>query len=248
MESHSDEKTTSRRSFAKSVVAILASVPLASTLVNAQRRRKPVKDAGGKVNPSSTAGAQRTTKKIDVNEHDTPPPLLIMQGSCVVEIGAEGDTVGLPQNTSGRHKYRVRPKGLPPAARKIYMAHIKVVTGSGDKIFQYDNDSLQNPLEVSISLVDGESLNISTENDKFLIDVKNTKKLDVMGLEQSMNPLKRKRFRYMNTSNGAQHLIKSVKVSVRSVDLFEVELPDPTNPMTPGAGMEFKVMIWWDEA
>lgn len=194
--------------------------------------------------------AQRATPVVqrDRNDHDTPPPVIVTEGSCIFEVSAEGDTLPAPANAgTNRRHYNIPPKkdstGHPSG--NIYLAHVKIVDGSGEMIFRFDN-TLKQAVDVIIRDDDNDELKLSAVGTKFVVDVKRTKKIAPRSggvVEPSMNPLKRVRFRYMNDAAGnPERRMKFVTVSIRDVILYQLDLDSLRS-----RGEELKVMIWWEE-
>jgi len=237
MKNHKDAITSaSRRGFAKSAIAVLAALPFFSALTNAQGTRG--RRRGGRSERQSGAMQRVYT---DRNEHDTPPPVLLMSGSCIFETESENDFSQQPDDSGGgnRRKYKIKPKGN---LGDIKLAHVKILDGSGEMLFRFDNKFSQ-PLEVTINLDDREQMKLSAMADRLIVDLKKTKKLAMKMGELSMNPGKRDRFRYMDDpASGKDPAIKSVNVSVRGVTLDEIELDK-----LKSKGEELKVMLWWEK-
>lgn len=239
MENHSDEKTNaSRRRFTKSIAAAAAALPLVSTLAGAQD--------GPRAGAAQRTDAQPQDRTPELrqhrNEHDTPPPVLVMSGSCILEIAADGDTVGPKDDSGGRRKYRVTPKDI---TGNFYLAHVKVVDGSGEMLFRLDNTTAD-PVEVILALSDTKEVRLAAEGGKLLIELEKTKKFDKkvgdppMSAGTSRN--KRTRFRYMDDAPGsAEPDIKFVRVFRKGRQLFDLELDTLRSH-----GEELKVMLWWE--
>ena len=240
MDNHSDEKTNaSRRRFAKSIVSAAAALPLLSVLTNAQSERGRRRRAG-RTEPSERRGARGLER--DRNDHDTPPPVLVMQGSCIFEVAAMGDSIGPPDNSGQRRKYRVTPKNV---TGNIFFPHVKVVTGSGEMLYRFDNDNLKLPVEVALILGDGREMRLSAEGSRLLVETEKTKKLGVKSGDLSMSPAtssnRRARFRYMDdTADSGEHDIKFVRIFIGGMLDLNLELDD-----LPKDGEELKVMLWW---
>jgi len=243
MENYSNEKTmASRRGFAKSIVAAIAALPFVSALTNAQGNQR----RGKGVRRPDRDAPRRLTQRMyrDRNEHDTPPPVLLMQGSCIFEVSAENNDIGQPVNTTSTHKkYKIKPKknssGEPDGP--IFLAHIKIVDGSGEMLFRYDN-YLKDSIVVSVTLADGELMKLSAVNDKLEVDLKKTRKLGMKLNDTSMNA-KRTRFRFMDdTTGGNEYAIKLVEVTIRNVKVYSLYFEDLT-----WDSEETKLMMWWEK-
>src|SRR5205085_9023691 len=125
------------------------------------------------------------------SEHNTPPPTLISEGSLIIEV-TNADPLGslpIPQPTGNRRKSLIKPTPYPggaPVPQRIYIAHLKVVDGSGDLLFVLDNTfsrDKQTPVEVTGTIRKRNTPNtftchLTVEADSFAIDVPNGKKID----------------------------------------------------------------------
>ena len=70
-------------------------------------------------------------------EHDTPPPFIFMEGSCIIEV-PHFDPATQPLNTifvPHQGGVVITTVGEP------FLAHVKVVDGSGEMLFRFDNNA-----------------------------------------------------------------------------------------------------------
>lgn len=175
------------------------------------------------------------------NEHDTPPPVLFMQGSCIVEIGF----------FEGEDLEQVRRFGLHPLFEEVdgvFIAHVKVVDGSGDMLFHFDNNN-KDPLEIAFRLVDeqghyaGEVI-FSSVDGGIEVSVPAGKKFDGKENDSPMNR-HRVRFRCMREESTEEFNISGVIVAKSaasgSIPLYAVAFADLRSK-----GMELKVMLWFE--
>ncbi|HEX8632698.1 MAG TPA: hypothetical protein VF703_00950 [Pyrinomonadaceae bacterium] len=236
MENHSDQTAaTSRRSFAKSVAAVVAALPFAPALVNAQGSQQPRRQE-----PKTTP----VRVLDDRNEHDTPPPVVVIQGSCIFEVAAAQDSIGNHDDSGNRRKYRIAPKNMNS---NIYIAHVKIADGGGEMLFRYDNDAHKKPLGVAVTLSDEREMNISAQGNRLEVELEKAKKLAVKSGDLTSSPStsqnRRARFRYMDNGGNDDHYIKSLRVFTNNVTLYQLDLSDLKQN-----GEELKMMIWWGRA
>jgi hypothetical protein len=103
-------KDTSRRNFGKQMAGAFAALPLVSLLTDqrtlAQTKEKP-----------------RSREQIDTT-HDTPPPVVIADGSLIIESEQAFD----PPSGSGPYLYR--GSGTPQ------IAHVRILHDNGDKLYE----------------------------------------------------------------------------------------------------------------
>ena len=156
-----DQETLSRRGFAKSAGAAFAALLLASVLAQAQTRQTQP--------PAQTAPTPPQAAREDRNEHDTPPPLLIGNGSVLVETVADFDLV---QDSGSDRRHHIRAK--TGSNQKIFAAHVKVVDGSGEVLYRYDFDprdtsNTRYRFQIAATLTNGARL---TLNSSSLVDVR----------------------------------------------------------------------------
>jgi hypothetical protein len=207
-------KKTSRRSFGRQITGALATLPLASLVT------------------SPSASAQTS--------HDTPPPVLLMNGSVIVET-AEADFDEKEIVSGQRKKYKRRPVG---AGMKVSLAHIKVIDGSGEILYRGDCQTTCRDFSIAVTTAENDIINLASIANKFQIDTPSNKKLDKTTdpFDQPMSARRKGRFRYKDDSSGAQTSIKSVAVKQGGAGVFEVILDD-----LPDDGQELKVMMWLEE-
>ena len=109
-------KKTSRRSFGKQIAGALVTLPIASS-------------AGSPGASAQTATQEKPREPGNqriFTAHDTPPPVLISDGSLVIESEYQFD-----ESSSGnRHFYR------GPGVIKPDIGHIRVFKDNGDKIYE----------------------------------------------------------------------------------------------------------------
>lgn len=229
-------KKTSRRKFGKQLTGALAALPVAALAMS-----------------ESTSGQTKPIKPNAVsdesvfNEHNTPPPVLLMQGSFIVETAEavfdESVTMG------SRKKYRRHPK---VTTKKVHLAHVKIIDGSGEILYRNDNimnDSSHPPIDLRVAVTTDDGLvNIASVGNNFELDIPGNKKFEktTHSLDQPMGSKRLARFRYRDddSSGSDVHRIKEVRVTKgASTLLFEIK--DLTD--LPSKGEELRIMVWLEE-
>jgi hypothetical protein len=181
------------------------------------------------------------------NEHDTPPPVLFMQGSCIFEIGfiIDPDEVrGMPVNAFFEE------------IDGIFMAHVKVVAGSGDMLYHFDNNK-KDALQVEVFLKDKHkkqagAIILSVADGNPSISVGQGKKLDNDPAEKAMHP-HRLRFRCRDESNNEEVHISGVQISKiassgSTTPLYAIAFDDLRKLKADELnGLETKVMLWFED-
>ncbi len=229
-------KKTSRRSFGKQLTGAMAALPIASLVMN--------ESISGQVKPKTPRVASDQSA---FKEHDTPPPVLLMQGSFIIET-AEG-SFDESVTMGGRKKYRRHPK----QKTKVHLAHVKILDGSGEILYRNDNimdDPTHLPMDLRLAVTTEDGLvNVASVGNNFEIDAPGDKKLEKVDPvthpeDQPMGSKRLARFRYRDDPSGTQHRITGVKVSKgASMALFEIS--DLTDLASKGD--ELRIMVWLEE-
>jgi hypothetical protein len=205
-------KKTSRRNFGKQLTGALAALPIVAAIdVSGQR-----------------PNVQRTQKVEFFREHDTPPPVLLGEGSLTVETSHPfGNSA--PAST-GRHRHIV------PDYQALQLAHIKVVDGSGEMLYRND---MPRTAEIRVLLSDGDEVKIGVESQNFYIDLLNDKDL---GNAQNQNGRKRQKI-YRPKKNAAELEIAAITVAQSSTAnapiLFRIAKDDLNSHLE-----EARIMVW----
>jgi hypothetical protein len=224
-------KKTSRRNFGKQITCALAALAVASLVTMSEVRgqdKKPQK--------SSTPSPQEI-----LTSHDTPPPVTIMDGSFIVEIPKAlfDETEG---NSGQPKKYK-----LMVAGKKLYLAHIKVVDGSGEILYRGDFHDPANNLNVIITTTENHEVNFASVGNKFQIETPNGRKLEkTTGLDQPVSSKRLGRFRVKNDAGTSETRLSRISVRKGNFAVWGVDLTD----LAPGGadgGKETKVLIWLAE-
>lgn len=160
-----------------------------------------------------------------------------MQGSCIIEVPNPGDAIA-----AGEGMFKSIQERL--AADRAFIAHVKVVDGSGDMLFKLDNNS-KDRLTVSFRLADEDSspageLRFSVEAGATLpAGKKIAQKLN----DPPMNGKKRMRFRCMDAATEKDVNITHVSIekdlTSGSLPIYNLAFAD-----LKSEGMELKVMLW----
>jgi hypothetical protein len=120
-------KNSSRRSFGKQLAGTLISLPVLASV-------------------AEVYGQKRVKSKVqarDFREHNTPPPVLIAEGSLTIETTAEFGATPTPAG-AGRKRHFM---DLGPRRIK----HIRIVDGSGEMLFRKHNPPADVEIRVLIS-------------------------------------------------------------------------------------------------
>lgn len=181
------------------------------------------------------------------NEHDTPPPVLVVQGSLIIEMDQPDFDQVAPGSSTQPKKHRRGPKQT--GATRVFPAHIKVIDGSGDLLYRNDiaDDCLTSILlgteEVTLSAV-GTNFEITTRDDRDLVKSGNQFDQPIQHDPSHHLPARQARYRYKNRA-GAEFRITGARIIKRSTNevLYAVTLED-----LPSKGEEFRVLIWLEEA
>lgn len=232
-------KKTSRRNFGKQLTGALAALPVVSLAMSesASGQPKPIK-------PNAVPDQRK--------EHDTPPPMLLMEGSLVIEANTDRTDWTSFQTPGSRRKWLVTPK-WSTMPRSIYIAHIKVVDGSGEMLFRFDNDltnDYSTPIVVTATMKKGGSASgdcqVSVEGTDFSVNLPNTRKIDKRANNEPPDEplnLNRKRIRFMDNNRDDRHDFENLSIDKGTNNLYRVNLRD-----LPSKGKELRVMLWWEES
>jgi|SRR6185295_5101344 len=170
------------------------------------------------------------------SSHNTPPPVLFGNGSFLVEKEidyAAGEVVTTGANT----KHHIKPD---PTHTQIFPAHIKVIDGSGEKLYQKDG---ANNCVITFTLSDGDTVTAQASSGKktFMIETANGKTLD----KSAERPTAKKRkVRYALSKGGM------TSFSITKLEITDGPKPeyDVTLASLPSKGDDFKVMVWLEQA
>ena len=185
--------------------------------------------------------------------HNTPPPILFMEGSCIIEVPnwdpatqslddilVETETAGLPENTRTQ---------LLTSVDEQFLAHIKVVDGSGEMLFRFDNDghpphSLTVNLRLEKDHVWVGNFILIAANGEFRVALPMDYKIDAKPNDPAMND-RRFRLRLMETASNDDVDITQVSIykdtAQGSIPLYGLVFSDLASK-----GEELKVMLWTD--
>lgn len=238
-------KKTSRRNFGKQLTGALAALPmatLATPIVSAQEKTQ-TKAHGGDL--------------VDIrNQHDTPPPVILMSGSWIFEARTELNhiwTTTAATTLGGKpalmHKVPAYDNQNNPATKPIYIAHIKIVDGSGEMLYRLDNED-KDAIAINSYLKNDktESAVLKTDNKDFVIVFLDDKKLENKADDPSMDPEedvktipRRQRARYKNEKN-KNGKIYSIEISGAKAGLLcALKLENHK------AARELRIMCWWEQ-
>jgi hypothetical protein len=257
MKSQSDEKETlSRRGFARLAAAALAAIPFASSLAQAQRRRRGARTSGAQAPVQKPQGVAPLRTARGRNEHDTPPPLEIINGSFIVDTEEDflaGDIVSMGAMT----RHHIRPGA---ANNRIFPAHIKVVDGSGEMLFRLDTkppamSGSPHPAEfIKITAVLDGTLTVEmaslldSGSQTFSITTHNNTSLRPTMSDDKPVGMKRHARRKIGPNGG----MPSVNTSITRLIITGRDTNDVLYNLAPiidlaSEGRELRIMIWLEE-
>jgi len=208
-------KKTSRRSFGKQLTGFLVSLPVVATAI--QVKGQDQKDVG----------RPKTQEEIE-KEHDTPPPVLIAEGSLTVETTSQ---FGGPVAAGQTRKKHFMGVGA------LRIAHIKILDGSGEMLYRNDKPR---DAEVRVLVNDNTELKVARLSQSLYIDLPNDKDLgtpEVLGA----NSKRKARYRLKKTGNdlGLEAITVTENSDVNSPILFRVAKADLNSGLK-----EARIMIW----
>lgn len=182
-----------------------------------------------------------------LNQHDTPPPTLFMQGSCILEFGLFLASE-LRQIDSFEHlnlflQEKEAKRGGPHPSR-IRIAHIKVVDGSGEMLYRFDN--IQDE-KLKIDMVLGEigSLTYKSIDTGHFLDPPATAKLSFKPADPPMNQ-GRYRFRCVDYVSGQDLEITGLRIE-KETNAGPIPVYFGNFRDLASQGTELKIMIWYHE-
>lgn len=228
-------KKTSRRSFGKQITGALAALPIASLAAT--------QDAGAQTRDQ--AKRDDLAKLVETLEirtsHDTPPTVLIMDGSFIIETD-KSDFDEKDEVAAQPKKYRRTPQD---PRKRLFMAHVKIVDGSGEVLYRGNYHNPASNLSIAITTAENDVVTLGRAGNKFEVTTASNKKLQkTSGDDQPVGTKRLGRFRCRREVAGnPQASITSVAVRKDGTSVFDVSLAD-----LPDNGRELKVMAWLAEA
>ena len=212
-------KKTSRRTFGKQLTGALAALPLVTTSIGAQQ------------NDQEKRPSQKAQEKV-FKEHDTPPPVLVAEGSLTVETTDPFDRTS-PALT-GRQRRTVS------AYSSLKLAHIKIVDGSGEMLYRNDKPPLN--CEIRIKVNDGTELKFGQITGGLYLDMDDDKDL---GNPQNISGHKRPKL-YRPKKANRELEIQAITVAESDAAgapfLFKVTEAELNSHLK-----ESRVMIWLEQ-
>jgi len=220
-------RTTFYRIFAKQLaVGFPAFIVVSSmTMAAVGQEKRPPKPTG-------------TSPQTIFTSHDTPPPVTIMDGSFIVEIQkADFDEKDEPATNPKKYKLKPRVEG-----KKLYLAHIKIVDGSGELLYRGDYHDQSSDLNVIITTPEGDLVTFASVGNKFQIDTPSGKKLaKTIDLDQPVGSKRLGRFRF-KTDGGVETRLRRITVKKGNDTVYDVDLTGLAD-----GGKETRVLIWLAE-
>ena len=177
--------------------------------------------------------------------------MLLAEGSLIIEVNTERTDWSSFQTPGNRRKWLITPRwtNIP---QNIYIAHVKVVDGSGDMLFRFDNDTTTDhvtPIMVTATMKKGGSQSgdcqLSVEGNTFSVNLPNTRKIDKRAANEPPDePLNRNRnrVRFMDNNRDDRHDFSALSIDKGPNNLYSVSLDS-----LPSRGKELRVMLWWEE-
>ena len=223
----------SRRA-SKNFTPVLSFLVTAAALLSADVAYAQQGPAKGSADPSGRPAKQQEVKILE--DHDTPPPFVMMEGSLIVELPKEDFDVKI-ENGGQNRKYRIcRHVSVP----RVDIAHIKVVDGSGEMLYR---NLKAKGSKIIVSLDDGSTDVTLSDGQYFQVETDNSaKKLKKSSGE---NPLggRKSRFRHKNnTGDGGESRIEKLVIKDPGGNtVFRIESDgSSTSPDLT----ELRVMVW----
>jgi hypothetical protein len=177
-----------------------------------------------------------------------------MDGSLIIEASTDKSDWDSPQQMgTSRRKWLVTPRpylGGPPVPQKIYIAHIKVVDGSGDILFPFDNSATidkQTQIEVTATVIKNgtaATCHVTIEGNNFTMDAPNGKKINKKQNDLPTGQVRNQRVRFMEDSPGNvdDFVFTALRIDKGPANLFNVDLTSLASK-----GRDLRVMLWWEE-
>jgi hypothetical protein len=213
-------KKTSRRHFGKQLTGALVSLPVVGSAIQLSAQQQT---------PDRKKVASQTAQTEKKREHDTPPPVLIAEGSLTVETMSRfGGPMGAGQ---GRKKHHIDIGGKE-------IAHIKIVDGSGEML--YRNDKPRNAeirVLVRVNSADSE-VKMGRSGSNLYIDLTDDKDI---GTATPGGKHRTERYRLKKSADDLELLAITVaeNASANSPILFKVTREDLNSHLE-----EARIMVW----
>ena len=212
--------------------------------------KSPRKDLSG----VSTAATQSVIRlplyKLQIfNQHDTPPALLFMQGSCIIEVmRIPGDDV---PDSMTFEEFQARLAELEESSassqeERPHIGHVKIVDGSGEMLYRFDNNNHEN-MAIALALSrEGRPLPefiFAAVDGEFLISPPSGTTIGNVNGDQPMN---KERFRFRCLADGEGDIdiigLRVEKVTAAgTIPMFAEVFRDLKKQ-----GAEVKVMLWFE--
>lgn len=184
------------------------------------------------------------------NQHDTPPGLLFMQGSCIIEIMFfEGESV--PDNMTfeafqARLAEMNASSALADQEEQPHIGHVKIVDGSGEMLYRFDNNNEEN-LAIALALSRDRTplgeFSFAVVNGEFLISPPASTRIGNINGDAAMN---KERIRFRCLGDGDRDIditgLRVEKVTEAGrIPIFAEVFRDLKKQ-----GAEVKVMLWFE--
>jgi hypothetical protein len=226
-------KRTSRRSFGTQLavaIATLSVIAFGNTSLGQQ-----------------TASQRKPSPDCQRKEHDTPPPTMLVSGSWIFEASTEKDhdwstttetTVG--EQKAFNHYVPAYDRCGAAATADIYIAHVKIVDGSGEMLYHLDNDKKEEiKVKTFMSAGKEEFVSLTTEKKNFVLTFFENRELKKEEPSESDKSKNRQRALYKD-KGGNDGKIYGIEVSKDIYTVYGVKLDG--HP----AAQELRIMIWWE--
>jgi len=167
-------------------------------------------------------------ERFPFNQHDTPPPVLIGEGSLRVELTSIFNPT--PSSTGGGRK-----RHIVGDFASLKLAHIKIVDGSGEMLYRNDNP---HDTEIRVLVDDGSEVKFGCVSAGLYIDITDEK---VLGNPQDSGG--RRPDVYRPKKNAQDLDINALKVAVtsdaNSALLFQISKDDLNSQLK-----ECRILVW----
>jgi hypothetical protein len=232
---------TSRRDFSKLIVGAATTLPLISSAGSSAEVQDTNKET--RTTQAGIGNTQGETRENHRNHQDTPPPIILEEGSLKLDVLDRnlGSGEELPKHPSGNY-YRWE---FPTSASEIYIVGVQIVTGAGKTLFYLDRDGVDGPEKLPLHILvhmEGDQshrqeLAISTEGKYVTFKVPTDRMLKKTHLAPG-GPYEpgssgRARFRYLENTGAEKWKMEGVAVGIgpagahRVITRFKREDFDP---------------------
>jgi hypothetical protein len=243
---------TSRRNFGKLIAGAVAAFPLASCTSPSTENQNAQPSAGETQREKQAAQQPRPEEAF--SHQDTPPPMILEEGSLKVDVRNANLGAGdeFPKESANNYRWE-----YPDVSKDIYIVGMQIVSVAGKVWFYLDRDSVENtkvPLNVVIHMegTGGSKKEVVLSTDKMAVTLKFPpgRVLKKKYLSGSSGPTEpgyggRIRYRYFDTSGPETGRIEAITVFLGSVTDNNMITRFDRGKL--GAAMDgVRVMFWFE--